>query len=98
MKKLTLFLLTFFSYLLLHAQDKTLLQKTADTICQCMNKVKIKDNADANEFQSVFLDCFANTGMTNIVKLAEERGLDITDEKAMEGLGVEVGKELLKIK
>ena len=97
MKRLPLLLLLFLPYMVLNAQDKNLLQKTADTICQCMNKVKFKDKADANEIQAVFLDCFANTGMTNIVALAEERGLDITDTKAMEGIGVELGKELLKM-
>lgn len=77
------------------AQEKDLLKKTADTICQCMNNVKIKDSTNPQEMQDAFMTCFATAGMTYTLQLAEERKIDITDEKAMEGLGTEIGKELL---
>ena len=78
------------------AQEKDLLKKTADTICQCMNNVKIKDSTNPQEMQDAFMTCFATAGMTYTLQLADERKIDITDEKAMEGLGTEIGKELLK--
>ena len=74
------------------AQEKDLLKKTADTICQCMNNVKIKDSTNPQEMQDAFMTCFATAGMTYTLQLADERKIDITDEKAMEGLGTEIGK------
>ena len=78
------------------AQERNLMQKTADTICQCMDHVKIKDSTNTQEIQDAFMTCFTSAGMTYMLQLAEERKLDITDDKAMQGLGVEIGKELLK--
>jgi hypothetical protein len=36
--------------------------------------------------------------MEHIVQIAEERGLDVTNQSAMRDLGVEIGKELLRQK
>ena len=94
-----LFLLS--SYLLiglsLEAQTRSNLQVTADTICTCMNKAAVKSGKDPAEMEAVFMNCFMTAGMTGMVALAEERGVEITDEKAMHSLGVDVGKELLRI-
>jgi hypothetical protein len=78
------------------AQEKNLMQKTADTICQCMDNVKIKDSTNTQEVQDAFMACFTTAGMRYVLQLADERKLDLTDQKAMENLGMEIGKELLK--
>jgi hypothetical protein len=90
------FLPLFFVFATSFAQDSELMQKTADTICKCMSKANLKDNATQQDLQDAFMTCFATAGMTYVLQLAEERKVEITDQKAMEGLGMEIGKELLK--
>jgi hypothetical protein len=79
------------------AAPKSTLNKTVDTICNCLNKQTFT-STDKKQLEQAITTCFTSAGMEGLIVLAEERGLDITDEKAMEGLGIEIGKELIKQK
>jgi hypothetical protein len=91
---LSLLLLSFCTGLM--AQDKKpSIQKAANTICACMDSLKL-DSSDLEATESKLTECFMTGGMADIMALAEERGLDIGDTEAMEGLGKEIGMELMK--
>lgn len=84
--------------LFVSAQQKdTLMQQTTTDICNCLNKIKV-DSSNMKEYKDAFMTCFTTGAMDHIVALAEARHLDITDQKAMESLGVEIGKELITYK
>ena len=80
------------------AQDKNDAMKTAaDTICHCLDRIKTAELAP-EKVKELAMECFTTSAMDHYVKLAEERGIDIMDQEAMRKLGIEVGKELLKMK
>jgi len=84
--------------LMANAQEtKTTMQKAADDICGCLSKVKYDPNK-VQEYKDAAMNCFTTGAMEHIVQLADERGLDVSDQSAMRDLGVEIGKELLKQK
>jgi hypothetical protein len=60
-----------------------------------MNRQKI-DTADTQKMQSLVINCFSTAGMPYFMALAQERGIDIMNEKAMETLSMEIGSELMK--
>ena len=74
---------------------KSNMQASVDKICECMGKIK-KDDKDLKKFQEQTIECFSSAAMSELLALAEERKLDLTDQAAMRNLGVEIGKELLK--
>lgn len=78
-------------------ETKTSMQKAADDICGCLNKVKY-DPAKVQEYKDAAMNCFTTGAMEHVVQIAEERGLNVSDQTAMRDLGVEIGKELLKQK
>jgi hypothetical protein len=78
-------------------ETKTTMQKAAEDICGCLSKVKY-DSSKVQEYKDAAMNCFTTGAMEHIVQIAEERGLDVSDQSAMRDLGVEIGKELLKQK
>jgi hypothetical protein len=98
MKKIFLLQFIFLGPLTAGAQEgKSTMENAADDICNCLSKIKV-DSSNLKQYKDAAMTCFTTGTMEHIVQLAEERHLDITDQKAMRGLGVEIGKELLKQK
>jgi hypothetical protein len=98
MKKFFLSQFIFLAALTVTAQgNKSTMKTAAEDICSCLSKVKV-DSSNLKQYKEAAMNCFTTGAMEHIVQLAEERHLDVTDQKAMRGLGVEIGKELLKQK
>lgn len=95
MKKIFFISCLFFITASVDAQERTLLEKAADTICKCMSKTKITDSSETG-ITLVFRDCLVSAGLSDLMKLADERGIDFSNEKDAERLGMEIGKELMK--
>lgn len=98
MKKILLSQLILTLTLFASAQDtSTTMQKATADICSCLSKIKV-DTSNIKQYKSAALTCFTTGAMEHIVTLAEERNIDVADNKAMRGLGIEIGKELIKEK
>ena len=96
MKKLALFFCLLCVFSITHAQSDTTMKKFVDSVCKCMSKIDmntIKSEADA---QQAMTACFVKDNMSVLMKVADERNIDITDQAAMRKIGEEVGLELVK--
>ncbi len=86
------FSFTSFGQTTLGDAEKELTQK----LCDCISGLDMDQISEKTAANKAFMDCF--TQQTNlVVKMAEERGADITDRAAMRELGVGIGKNLLNI-
>ena len=95
MKKYPAFLLCCILFKTGIAQTSAAMKKITDSICDCISHqdmANIKNKEDAN---TVFIGCFSKSGNA-LLELAQERNVDMSDEDAMNKLGVEIGKELLR--
>lgn len=92
-----LLLAVLFSYIFSPAQEATpAMQKAATKVCNCLDKIDFK-SPDTKKSKEESMNCFTNEVLADYVAIAEERKVDITDKDAMQALGVELGKYLLKI-
>jgi len=99
MKKILLLLLTLVS-LTTYAQQKVQKKLSATElklnglVCDCLTKIDISKLKNSEEAGKAFEDC-VTAHAELIVDIAQERKIDVSDEKAMSALGVEIGKNLL---
>lgn len=70
-------------------------QKINDAICDCMTKQDMSTIKTKEAATQLFTDCVSqHTDL--IMKIADERKIDITNDEAMNKLGLEIGKNLMK--
>lgn len=70
-------------------------QKLNDAICDCMSKKDLSKVVGKDQATAAYNGCIMQQ-VELIIKLATERKLDGNDPQAMNALGVEVGKTLVK--
>jgi len=97
MKKITsLIALTFLAFAAsAQTQQSPAMKKITDSICNCLSKTDMSKISTKEEATNLFLNCFTQSGSI-LIDLAQERHIDFSDEAAMNNLGEEIGKELLK--
>jgi hypothetical protein len=77
------------------AQEKrTTKQILIDTLCQCITQKAKEAGAEKSDPQAVMMECFMSEGMELMMKYAEEQNISMTDQKAVEKLGQQIGMEL----
>jgi len=93
----------FFAFILLTgsllavAQTKTTKDLLLDTLCKCITakKEEIK-NASTNDIQKLVMGCFMSDGLELMMKYAEEKKIDFSNQEAMQKMGNGLGMELAK--
>jgi hypothetical protein len=77
------------------SQTQSALKEIAGSVCDCLNNKDLNAIKTDQEAKSIFVNCFiGNTAL--IMKLADDSGIDITDGKAGERVGVDIAKEMLR--
>ncbi|MBK0380619.1 type 2 periplasmic-binding domain-containing protein [Mucilaginibacter segetis] len=100
MKKLLLLLVLPFVFIShLKAQDKPgpAEQKLLDSLCNSMNRLDLSKITTPEQANDAFMSCFLNYADL-LTDVAEELGLNFTDDAAGEKVGELIGKELMKQK
>jgi hypothetical protein len=96
MKKI-LFLILSFAYLV-KAEAQTapvsVEKSLTDTICSCMTATDFSKVNNKKDAMDVITDCFGRK-TDLLMKLADEKHIDPTDQAAMKQLGIQIGKDLL---
>src|SRR5689334_2324528 len=96
MKKTTiifLFLLGAFSAM---SQTDTTMKRFADSVCSCISRLDLSKIKNETDGQMAMVKCFTEGNMGLLLKVAQERNVDMTDEAAMQKIGQEVGVILLQ--
>lgn len=97
MKKILLILLAPI-YIAAHAQTTTQLgateQQLNDIICDCITKQDLSQVSGKQQATKVLTDCMSQR-TDLIMKIAEERKVEFTDEEGMRKIGLEIGKNLM---
>ena len=70
-------------------------QKLLDSICACMSKIDISKIKTAKEANDVFMQCFT-AHVDLLADVAKEQNAEFTDDEAMNRIGTEIGKNLIK--
>ncbi len=70
-------------------------KKITDSLCDCISKVDISKINTSKEAYAVFTDCFSKQ-TSLLTAVAEEKSVSLTDDEAMNKIGIEIGKNLFK--
>lgn len=97
MKKIFLAFILLTVSLFAVSQTKTTKDLLLDTLCKCITakKEEIK-NASTSDIQKLVMGCFMSDGLELMMKYAEEKKIDFSDQEAMQKLGNGLGMELAK--
>ena len=96
MKKATSILFFLYGAFSAMSQTDTTMKKFADSVCSCISKLDLDKIKDENDAQVAMVKCFTEGNMSLLMKVAKERGVDISDQAGMEKIGQEVGVFLLQ--
>ncbi|TSD67695.1 hypothetical protein FFF34_009995 [Inquilinus sp. KBS0705] len=99
MKKIILVLILGSFYFKANAQTVVgpVEKKITDNLCDCINKLDLSKITNSEEANKAFMDCFmAQADLA--VDLAAERGVELSDNVAMNKMGTDIGRNLLKQK
>jgi hypothetical protein len=77
------------------AQDR--MKSIVDTVCNCLSKKDMSKVTRSNA-QQTLMECFLGNAMNDMMELAKERGVEMSDQEGMEKLGYEIGQRLVKDK
>jgi hypothetical protein len=97
MKKVFLLLLIVVVTVTVKAQTKSgpVAKQMADSICNCLTRVDVSKVTTKEQAVTVYTDCI--TQHSNIlIALAEEKNVDIQDMAAMQSVGVDLAKDMMK--
>ncbi len=96
MKKIILLSLFLLPAVITNAQQpkKTTREIIQDTLCKCITKKVAALTEEKADIEKVIMECFISDGMELLMKYAEEKGIDMTDQAAMEKVGKDIGIEL----
>jgi hypothetical protein len=78
------------------SQSDSTMKMFADSVCSCIGKLDLKTIKTEMDAQLAMGKCFTEGNMSLLMKLASERGVDITDQNAMRKIGQEVGVLLMQ--
>jgi len=70
-------------------------KQLTDSICNCLTKTDISKITNKQQAVGVFTDCFSKK-TDLLMKLADEKKVNPTDQQAMRQIGIDVGKDLFK--
>ena len=92
-------ILAFLSYAsMLQAQSDSTMQRFADSVCKCLEKVDINSIKTKNAAEQAITNCFLKGNVYTFMKLCDERGISVTDEEAINKLGEELGEVMFNRK
>ena len=95
MKKTTIIFLLLVGAIPCMSQTDTTMKRFADSVCSCMSRLDMGKIKNQNDAQVAMVKCFTEGNMGLLLKVAQERNVDISDEAAMQKIGQEVGVILL---
>lgn len=72
-------------------------QKMLDSLCNCLTNLNYAKITNSQEANKAFMDCFTNHA-DQLMEVAEEEGVEITDNEASNAIGEMIGKNLLSQK
>ena len=78
------------------SQTDTTMQVFVDSVCKCLSKVDLNTIKNQSDAQAALSGCILNENMNLLMKVAEKRGVDITDQEGMEKIGKELAIEMMK--
>ncbi|WP_345253754.1 hypothetical protein [Flaviaesturariibacter amylovorans] len=80
------------------AQDSTakLITAAARKVCDCMMSKK-SANVTVTEMHQLAGECISTTALSDFMAIAEARNVEMTDQKGLEKIGVEIGMALARI-
>jgi hypothetical protein len=97
MKKIFIALFFISGMLSVNAQTKTTKDLLLDTICTCINNKKADfEKMTQKQMETAITQCMMSDGLELMMKYAEESGVEMTDQKGMQKIGVTIGTELVK--
>jgi hypothetical protein len=96
MKRISIILLFFAAIYNTHAQTKPGPKETIilDSVCNCITKLDMSKINTSKQANDAFEDCFTRQSAL-LVEVAKEHNVEMTDEVAMNKLGVEIGENLM---
>lgn len=72
-------------------------KRITDSICTALNRLDMNKIGNGKEAESAFMDCFMKQSAM-FEDVANERNVKMDDNAAMHQMGVDIGKNLLKMK
>ena len=96
MKKVTIVFFLMFTAVYAMSQTDSTMKKFADSVCSCISKLDMNSIKNETDAQLAMGKCFTEGNMNLLMKVAQERGIDITDQNGMQKIGQEVGVLLFK--
>lgn len=78
------------------SQYDSTMKTFVDSVCKCLTRIDLSGVKTSSEAKAVLGKCFLSGNMDLLMKLAEEKGVDISSSQAMEKIGQDVGVELFK--
>ncbi|MCP3930993.1 MAG: hypothetical protein GY705_18065 [Bacteroidetes bacterium] len=82
-----------FSFFSISLSSQESLNKAADTACECIEKNLGEDSKKNDE---KIQQCIQEAFMTHYAEISKDFKMDPTDQKAMEEIGIKLGKILIK--
>jgi len=71
-------------------------KRIVDSTCACLSQMPDIDKKSKEEIQVAIGQCMMRKSLQDFMALAEERNIDMTDQDAMQKLGMEIGMDLVK--
>jgi hypothetical protein len=71
-------------------------KKIVDSTCVCLSEMPDLGNKSKEEIQLAIGQCMMSKSMSDFMELAQERNIELTDNDAMQKLGMEIGMDLVK--
>jgi hypothetical protein len=71
-------------------------KKIVDSTCACLSELPDVANKSQNELQMAIGQCMMKKSLEDFMALAQERNIEMTDQEAMQKLGMEIGMDLAK--
>lgn len=68
--------------------------KLLDSLCNGLSRIDIASIKTKKEATDAFMNCFANYS-DQLLDVAKEKNIEITDQPAMHQLGIDIGRDLL---
>jgi hypothetical protein len=78
------------------AAQTDLKKKIVDSTCACLSEIPDIDKKTPEELQMVMGQCMMQKSLTDVMALAQERNIEITDMEGMQKLMAEIGIEMTK--
>ncbi len=77
--------------------DTVAMKPFADSVCNCLSKKDLSKINSKGEANAAISDCFTQYAVS-MIELAQKQKINIEDDQAMHDFGVELGKELFRVK